>query len=88
MNLIRVGKKFEIVIPKNIREKVKIEKGDLLEVEIEGNKIILKKIEYNPYEILKRVVKESYNEEIDEKRAERWLKDASLRHRSSLCLQS
>ncbi len=80
MNVIRVGRKFEIVIPKNVRERVNIEEGDLLEVEVEENKIILKKVKYNPYEVLKRVVGESYNEEIDEKKAERWLKDASIRH--------
>jgi len=80
MNVVRVGKKFEVVIPKKIREKIKIERGDLLEVEIEGDKIVLKKIEYDPYEVLKRVIGESYNEEIDEKRAERWLKNASIRH--------
>ncbi len=68
MNVIRVGRKFEIVIPKNVRERVNIEEGDLLEVEVEENKIILKKVEYNPYEVLKRVVGESYNEEIDEKK--------------------
>ena len=73
--IIKVGKKFVVVIPSDIRKKIKIKEGDVLKVKAEKNKIILEKIE-NPYKVLERVIGEPYNEKIDEKKAERFLKNA------------
>jgi len=38
---IRVGKRGVIVIPKEIREKMGLEEGTILDLRVEGNKIIL-----------------------------------------------
>jgi len=38
---IRVGKRGVIVIPKEIREKIGLEEGTILDLRVEGNKIIL-----------------------------------------------
>jgi len=38
---VRVGKKYTIVLPKDIRTKLKIREGYLLSVSVEGDKIIL-----------------------------------------------
>lgn len=40
--VVRVHKKGIIVLPKSIREEAGIEEGMLLEVSVEGNKIVLK----------------------------------------------
>ncbi len=42
MPRVRVGKRGVIVIPKSIREKLGIEEGMFLELEVEDDKIILK----------------------------------------------
>ncbi len=42
MPRVRVGKRGVIVIPKSIREKLGIEEGMFLELEVEGDKIILR----------------------------------------------
>ena len=39
---IRVGKRGLIVIPKDIREKMGLEEGSILDLQVEGDKIILK----------------------------------------------
>lgn len=39
---VRVSGKYQIVIPKSIREKIRLEKGDELTVSLEGNTIVLR----------------------------------------------
>ena len=73
---IRVGKKYTIVLPKDVRKRLNIKEGDLLSVKVEGGKIILEPKRVNPFEILERVIGEPYDEEKDEKLAKRWMKDA------------
>lgn len=74
---IRVGKKFTIVLPKDIRTKLNIREGDLLNIRVEGSKIILEPKRSDPFKVLERVIREPYNEERDEKLAEKWLRNAS-----------
>ncbi len=38
---VRVGKRGVIVIPKDVREKLGISEGMVLEIKVEGNKIII-----------------------------------------------
>ncbi len=71
--LVKVGKKFTVVIPLEIRKKVELKEGDIIRIRAENDKIIIEKAE-DPYKILERVIGEPYIEEIDEKRAERFLK--------------
>jgi len=40
---IRVGKRFTITIPKEVREKLNIKEGDELELTVIGNNIVIKK---------------------------------------------
>lgn len=39
---VRVGKRGVIVIPKEIREKLGIEEGSVLELSVEGDRIVIK----------------------------------------------
>ncbi|RLI87440.1 MAG: AbrB/MazE/SpoVT family DNA-binding domain-containing protein [Archaeoglobales archaeon] len=75
--IVRVGKKHVIVIPAKIRREVGLKEGDLLRVKAEGNSIILERVTSNPFKILADVIGEPYSEKRDEKKAERWLNDAS-----------
>ena len=71
--MVRVGKKFTIVIPARIRRAIDLKEGDILRVKLKGNKIILEKPSEDPFETLARIIREPYDEEKEEKRAEEWL---------------
>ncbi|ABL79005.1 AbrB/MazE/SpoVT family DNA-binding domain-containing protein [Thermofilum pendens] len=73
---VRVGKRFTVVIPKSVREKVGLKEGDLLEVRVEGGRIVLERKDFNPFKVLAEVIGEPYREERDERKAEEWLRNA------------
>jgi antitoxin MazE len=72
---VRVGKKFTLVIPKSVRERLKIREGDILTLQVEGEKIVLTIRRSDPFKVLEQVIGEPYDEVKDEKEAERWLKE-------------
>ncbi len=72
---VRVGRKFTLVIPKSVREKLKIREGDILTIQVEGEKIVLTIRRSDPLKVLEEVIGEPYEEGKDEKEAERWLKE-------------
>jgi AbrB family looped-hinge helix DNA binding protein len=41
MSLVKIKEKYQVTLPTEIREKIGLAVGDLLEVEIKGNKITL-----------------------------------------------
>ncbi len=46
MPLTKVSHKFQVVIPKNIRELLGISKGDMLQVSEKDDEIVMKKIKH------------------------------------------
>jgi len=52
MNVGKMSKKGQIVIPKEIREKFGIKPGDAVIFKIQGNKVIIEKIQEKMSEIL------------------------------------
>ncbi|RLI78807.1 AbrB family transcriptional regulator [Archaeoglobales archaeon] len=74
--IVKVGKKNIVVIPSKIRKKVGIKEGDLLRINVKGDKILIEKLTSEPFSVLADVIGEPYREEVDEKRAEKWLKEA------------
>jgi AbrB family looped-hinge helix DNA binding protein len=52
MNVGKMSKKGQIVIPKEIREKFGIKPGDAVIFRIQGNKVIIEKIQEKMSEIL------------------------------------
>ena len=48
---VKVSSKGQIVIPKEIREKLGITKGTVLNIKVEGKKIILEAVQEPPKEI-------------------------------------
>ena len=53
MNVGKMSKKGQIVIPKEIRERFGIKPGDAVIFKIQGNKVIIEKIQEKMSEILK-----------------------------------
>ncbi|MDV3278019.1 MAG: AbrB/MazE/SpoVT family DNA-binding domain-containing protein [Nitrososphaerales archaeon] len=69
-----VGKRFAIVVPKRIREKLRLEEGQRVMVLAAGDDILIRPLPKDPYESLRRIIREPYDEKRDEKLAEEWLK--------------
>jgi len=46
LSIVKVTRKGQITLPKEIRDKLSIKEGDYLEVTLQGDKIIIKKLEY------------------------------------------
>jgi len=53
MNVGKMSKKGQIVIPKEIRERFEIKPGDAVIFKIQGDKVIMEKIKERMSEILK-----------------------------------
>ena len=45
MTIVKVTRNSQITIPKEIREKVGIKEGDRVDVTVEGDKVVIRKIE-------------------------------------------
>ena len=75
-DVVRVGKKFTLVIPKKVREMLGIKEGDLLSVKVKEGKIIMEPKKSDSFQVLERIIGKPYDERRDEKKAEEWLKDA------------
>ena len=69
----RVGRRYSIVIPKEIREKINLKEGDLVLMMVVDEKIIIEPLPEDPFKVLEEVIGEPYEEERDEKRALEWL---------------
>jgi AbrB family looped-hinge helix DNA binding protein len=72
----KVGKKYIVVIPSKIRRKIGLKEGEMLRLRLEENHIVMERLA-DPFKTLAEVIGEPYEEEVDEKKAERWLRDAS-----------
>ncbi len=76
---VAIGKRFTIVIPKPIRKKLGLKEGQGLLIRVEETKLVLEPLPGDPYDVLKRIIGEPYEERRDEKKAERWLKSHARR---------
>jgi len=77
--IIRVGKKYTIVIPKEVRKRIGLSEGSLLLARVVGNKIVLEPLPDDPFKVLDQLITEPYSEGVDEKRAEKWLLENASR---------
>lgn len=60
----KLDKLGRIVIPKDLRKKLDIEIGDNLDVQLDGNGIIVKKANSNPIDELKTIIEKQDNKEL------------------------
>ena len=62
----KIGPKGQIVIPQAIRKALKMEPGTNVVVGLEGDKVIVKKPDFDAVAVFRRIAKEiHYNKEID-----------------------
>ncbi|RJX15171.1 AbrB/MazE/SpoVT family DNA-binding domain-containing protein [Candidatus Bathyarchaeota archaeon] len=73
MSEVVIGRRYTVVIPKSVREKIDIKEGQKVLVKVEENRIIIEPLPSNPYSILERIIKEPYNER-EEAKIEKWLR--------------
>ena len=72
---MKITRKYQITIPKEVREKLNLRIGDFLKVEVEDDKIVLKPIikrGRNPLEELLSLVKEPLDVDVVKLVEESW----------------
>lgn len=57
MSLVRVKTKYQVTLPTEVREKMGVEVGDLLEAKVEGNTIT-----FTPQSVIDRNLAESFDD--------------------------
>jgi AbrB family looped-hinge helix DNA binding protein len=72
---ITIGRRFSVVIPKKIREKIKLKEGQTAIITTEDGRVIMEPLPENPYQILAEALGNiNYREKKHEKKAEEWLR--------------
>ena len=71
--VVSIGENFIIVVPEQVRERLRLKKGQKVRIRVEGHRIILEPIIENPFKVLEKVIREPYKEEVDEEKAYKWL---------------
>ncbi|MEM2082664.1 MAG: AbrB/MazE/SpoVT family DNA-binding domain-containing protein [Candidatus Bathyarchaeia archaeon] len=73
-----IGRRFTIVIPKAIREKLHIKVGQRAMMRYEGGRILIELLPDDPHRALSEALGDfSYSEEEHEKGAEEWLREVA-----------
>lgn len=72
-DFVRIGKKFTIVIPKRIREKLGLSEGQLSEIRVDKDRLIITPKHKDPFKRLEEIIGDIKYEKSTEKRAEKWL---------------
>ncbi|MHA1582514.1 MAG: AbrB/MazE/SpoVT family DNA-binding domain-containing protein [Candidatus Baldrarchaeia archaeon] len=71
--VVSIGENFTIVVPEQVRERLRLKKGQKVRIRVEGHRIILEPIIEDPFKVLEKVIREPYKEEVDEEKAYKWL---------------
>lgn len=53
---VRVGERFVVVLPKSVRKRLSLKKGDLLRVSVEGERIVMTPVREEAFEVFRRVL--------------------------------
>ena len=69
-----IGRKYTLVIPKAIREELALKQGQRVLIRVEGDRIVIEPLPWDPLKVLEEVVGEPYDEAMDEAKAEEWLR--------------
>jgi len=70
---IKIGKRYTIVIPKKIREKLRLKEGQTSEIEIDKGKLVITPKVPDPFEKMDELIGSITYEDKIEKKAEKWL---------------
>ena len=71
--VVSIGENFTIIVPEQVRERLRLKKGQKVRIRVEGHRIILEPIIEDPFKVLEKVIREPYKEEVDEEKAYKWL---------------
>jgi len=72
---ITIGRRFSVVIPKKVREKLGLKQGQRALMRDEDGRIVIEPLPEDPYKVLSEALGDfTYSEEKYEKKAEEWLK--------------
>ncbi|MBS7625777.1 AbrB/MazE/SpoVT family DNA-binding domain-containing protein [Candidatus Bathyarchaeota archaeon] len=71
--VVKIGKRYTVVIPKSFREKLGVKEGQLTELTLEKGKLILVPKTSDPFKRLSELIGEIKYDEKTEKKAEKWL---------------
>jgi len=71
--LVKIGKRYTVVIPKSFRNKLGVKEGQLTEVTLDRGKLVLVPKVSDPFKRLSELIGEITYDEKTEKKAERWL---------------
>lgn len=71
--VVRIGKRYTIVIPKKIREKLGLKEGQSTEAKVEEGRLIITPKAQDPYKRLSKLIGDVTYDERAEKKAEKWL---------------
>ncbi len=69
-----IFRRYTMVIPKAIREVLRLKQGQRVLIRVEGKRIIIEALPQDPYKVLEEAVREPYEEGREEAEAEGWLK--------------
>ena len=69
----RIGKRYTLVIPREIRKIVGLKEGSRVLLRVSGRSIIIDPLPEDPFKVLEKVIGEPYREEVDENKAIKWL---------------
>lgn len=74
-----IGKRHTVVIPKSIRSKVGITEGQKVLIRVEKGRVVMEPLPEDPYRVIGEIVGRPYDENVDEKKAEKWLRKYARR---------
>lgn len=81
---IKIGKRFSIVIPKEIRTTVPLKEGQRVRVKAEGQRIIIEPYPADPFKVLESVLGDLVYDKSTRREAAKWLlQKATQRSKSS-----
>jgi AbrB family looped-hinge helix DNA binding protein len=73
---VKIKKKFNITIPKKVRKKLELNVGQLVQVNLEGSKIVLKPISIDPSARLEELIGSVKAEQIKQQAEKILLKES------------
>lgn len=79
---VKIGRKYAVVIPRNVRKKLGLKEGQRALVREEVGRVVIEPLPDDPYQVLRQTLGNfSYTESKYERKAERWLRRvARTRH--------
>lgn len=79
---VKIGRKYAVIIPRNVRKKLGLKEGQRALVREEVGRVVIEPLPDDPYQVLRQTLGNfSYTESKYERKAEGWLRRvARTRH--------